>query len=123
MMANDLVILRCKACGGWKALAKYYPSTGIQACPGVIPWINGHAFVCHGEVRQDLGGDPGFTLHTEYSLQGWIWSEPELPKELAGFIPEGPRPDVAHSYELCRPNRIGYNANQWSKCNTEKHGA
>ena len=69
-MANDRVYIKCKYCGGWKMLLKFYPTTGPVTRPefGILEWLDKHAR-CHPHSwDNDLNGDPGFTLHTEQEI-------------------------------------------------------
>ena len=67
-MADDRVFIKCKTCGGWKMLLKFYCGQGLTTRPGsgILEWLDTHA-VCNSFVV-NLGGDPGFTLHTEEDL-------------------------------------------------------
>lgn len=68
-MADDRVFLRCKYCGGWKMLLKFFSSSGAtHRDNGVLDWLDAHA-ECHPNRHNfNLGGDPGFTIHTEEDL-------------------------------------------------------
>jgi DNA-directed RNA polymerase subunit RPC12/RpoP len=68
-MANDRVFIRCRHCGGWKMLLKFFPSTGSTTRDNnVLEWLDAHAD-CHPRKYEiDLNGDPGFDLYTEDGL-------------------------------------------------------
>lgn len=69
-MADDRVFIKCKGCGGWKMLLKHYQSNPgpMYWDNGVTEWLDKHA-LCHpGAFNADLGGDPGYTLHTENDI-------------------------------------------------------
>lgn len=81
-MANDRVFIKCKYCGGWKMLLKFYPTSGsTYRDNGILEWLDDHAG-CHPSFRcgLDLGGDAGFTLHTE--------GADELKPEKQNYVPE-----------------------------------
>lgn len=64
-MANDRIFIKCQTCGGWKMLMKHFPGTMETVDNGVLEWIGAHG-VCHPRLyNEDLGGVPGFSLHTE----------------------------------------------------------
>jgi hypothetical protein len=53
-------------------LMKFYPTTGlyVQTDKSIVDWLNAHGR-CHPRSHEsDLADDPGFTLHTEDSLDG-----------------------------------------------------
>lgn len=68
-MANDRVIIKCSGCGGWKMLLKHFVGAGPKTRDnGVLDWLDSHA-KCHPHWKNiSLEGNPGFTLHTEESL-------------------------------------------------------
>lgn len=62
-MSNDRIFLRCEGCGGWTVLAKHYP--GQLYFNHNPSWIAAHE-QCHPRLyAMDLGGQVGFSLHTE----------------------------------------------------------
>ncbi len=67
-MANDRVMIRCDSCGGWKMLLKHFAGIGPKARGNeILEWLDSHA-ECHPNFEEsDLGGSPGFSLHTEGS--------------------------------------------------------
>lgn len=68
-MANDRVMIKCKACGGWKMLLKHFPVQGPKTRDnGILEWLDAHA-ACHPRAfAADLDGNPGFDLHTEDAI-------------------------------------------------------
>ena len=92
-MANDRVFIKCKGCGGWKMLLKYFPGEGLTTRDnGILEWLDTHRY-CHSVYQLDpehfglqlmtLHGDPGFTLHTEADFQN------ELPMNKQNRKPDG----------------------------------
>ena len=75
-MANDRLYIKCKTCGKEQMLAKFYPLDPgigpITADGGKITrFLLKHMKYCHPRRRKmDMGGDPGFVLHTEEAPAG-----------------------------------------------------
>ncbi len=70
-MANDRVFIKCKGCGGWKMMFKYYPGSLYidgDLVGGLINWLDTHS-KCYMRLDNipgmDLGDEPCFSLHTE----------------------------------------------------------
>ncbi len=70
-MANDRVYIKCKGCGGWKMMFKYYPGElyiDKDLAGPLLDWLGTHS-QCHMRIEgipgMDLGGEPCFSLHTE----------------------------------------------------------
>lgn len=65
-VANDRVFIKCKTCGCWKMLLKFFPTDGLTTRDnGILEWLDAHRR-CHPlSYAGGLEGDPGYTLHTE----------------------------------------------------------
>jgi len=94
-MANDRVFIKCKFCGGWRMLLKFFPPTGSKTGDNnILDFLNAHA-ICHPRRCEiDLGGDPGFELFTEAD---------ELDMEYQNVIPS----DKTQRVRLKNPTQIG----------------
>ena len=69
-MANDRVFIKCETCGGWKMLLKFFPTSGLTTRDNdILEWLDTHARCHPRSYNGNLGGDPGYTLHTEDSLE------------------------------------------------------
>ncbi len=64
-MADDRVFIRCKYCGGWKMLLKFYTGGSFHRDNGILEWLDSHAGCHPRQFDMDLDGDPGFELLTE----------------------------------------------------------
>ena len=75
-MADDRVAMVCNSCGGWVTLMRYSQTSGLsmRGFAGsdkdwrkMASWVDEHS-MCHAsavECKDDLGGDPGWSLKTE----------------------------------------------------------
>jgi hypothetical protein len=69
-MASDRVFIRCSGCGAWKMLMKHSTGAFSTQDNGILDWLDAHG-LCHPNLyNNDLGGNPGFTLHTEDDVGG-----------------------------------------------------
>jgi hypothetical protein len=70
-MANDRIFIRCKGCGRWIGLCKYYPGH-LDYLDDKGGFTLGDWLHSHSEedkfLKGDLESDPGFELLTEQSL-------------------------------------------------------
>ncbi len=66
-MANDRLWLRCRHCGEYGALAKYYPSLGhgIWSPESLDKFVWKHMECSPNFGQHDLAGDTCFTIHAE----------------------------------------------------------
>jgi hypothetical protein len=65
-VANDKIIIRCRHCGEWGLLAKYYPSNyGVWDSKALAKWIEDHMPCKPDFYGPSLGGDRLFDLFTE----------------------------------------------------------
>lgn len=68
LMADDRVMIKCRYCGGWKMLLKYYASQGYTTWDNeILDWIDSHRFCFErktGRATLCLEEVP-FTLHLE----------------------------------------------------------
>lgn len=74
-MANDLIIIRCKTCGEYTTLGKYYP-TLTRYGVDTSKFVTKHLWDCIEDFPIDLEEDPVFELLTELQMgKRKLWRE------------------------------------------------
>ncbi len=82
-MADDRVFIKCKVCGGWKMLLKYVFGRLTTRDNDILSWLDNHQ-ECHRNYTIDLGGNPGYSLHTEDEL----YDGGDLDPKKQNYVPE-----------------------------------
>lgn len=93
-MANDYIFIKCKHCGHWTTLMKFYPGEAYVPSDnwalGFTKWLDWHGANClPNPFGGDLGGDALFELMAESDDRLNDWLDPNK-----RGLPEGASDDI-----------------------------